>query len=240
VEVTYVRDGEAHTVRGATCILACWNMVIPHMCPELPDKQKEALVYGVKVPLVYTNVLIRNWEAFQKLGVGTVNCPGSYFEEVSMDFPVSMGSYHFTDKPDQPCVLHLERVPCKAGLPVRDQQRAGRTELMTTPFETFEWNVRDQLGRILSAGGFDPARDIRAITVNRWPHGYAYEYNSLYDPDWPEDQQPCVIGRQAFGRISIANSDAGALAYTNAAIDQAYRAVEEVSRFSVSRGAAGG
>lgn len=237
VEVTYVREGEAHTVRGAACILACWNMVIPHMCPELPEKQKKALEYGVKVPLVYTNVLIRDWRAFQKLGIGNVRCPGSYFEEVTMDFPVSMGSYHFTDKPEDACVLHLERIPCKEGLPARDQQRAGRMELQATPFETFEWNIRDQLGRILSGGGFDPARDIRAITVNRWPHGYAYEYNSLYDPDLPEDQQPCAIGRQAFGRISIANSDAAALAYTNAAIDQAYRAVEEVSRFSGSGGA---
>ncbi len=232
VEVTYVRGGEAHSVRGAVCILACWNMVIPHMCPQLPEKQKEALEYGVKVPIVYANVLIRNWQAFRKLRISTVNCPGSYFEEVSLDYPVSMGSYHFPDKPEEPCVLHLERVPCKPGLPARDQQRAGRMELLTTPFETFEWNIRDQLGRILSGGGFDPARDIRAITVNRWPHGYAYEYNSLYDPDWPEDQQPCAIGRQPFGRMSIANSDAEALAYTNAAIDQAYRAVNEVLRFS--------
>jgi spermidine dehydrogenase len=36
-----------------------------------------------------------------------------------------------------------------------------------------------------------------------------------------------VIGRKQFGRISIANSDAGASAYTNVAIDQAYRAVQE-------------
>jgi spermidine dehydrogenase len=128
-------------------------------------------------------------------------------------------------------VLHLERVPCKAGLPAREQQKAGRMELLTTSFDTFERNIREQLGTMFSPGGFDPARDIQAITVNRWPHGYAYEYNSLYDPDWPEDQQPCVIGRQPFGRISIANSDADAFAYTNAAIDQAYRAVSEVSRF---------
>jgi spermidine dehydrogenase len=118
---------------------------------------------------------------------------------------------------------------------VRDQQRAGREELYRTRFETFERKIRDQLGRILSPGGFDPANDIQAITVNRWPHGYAYEYNSLYDPDWPEDQQPCVIGRQAFGRISIANSDAEAFAYTNAAIDQAFRAVNEVARFGGNR-----
>jgi spermidine dehydrogenase len=234
VEVVYARGGEAHSVRGSACILACWNMVIPYMCPELPQKQREALAYGVKVPLVYTNVLIRNWQSFKQLGVSSVSCPGGYFDSVTLDYPVSMGEYHFPANPDEPCLVHLERVPCKPGLPARDQQIAGRQELLTTTFATFERNIRTQLGRILSPGGFDPAKDIQAITVNRWPHGYAYEYNSLYDPDWPPDQQPCVIGRQPFGRISIANSDAEARAYTDAAINQAYRAVAEVSRGMVA------
>jgi spermidine dehydrogenase len=237
VELTYVKDGRSRTVRAATCVLACWNMVIPFMCPELSDKQKDALAYGVKVPLVYTNVQISNWQSFKKLGVSSARCPGSYFESVTLDFPVSMGEYRFPSNPAEPCLLHLERVPCKPGLPARDQQRAGRQELLTTTFAIFERHIREQLGSMLSPGGFDPARDIQAITVNRWPHGYAYEYNSLYDPDWPEDQQPCVIGRQPFGRISIANSDAEAFAYTNAAIDQAFRAVTEVSRFKRSTGA---
>jgi spermidine dehydrogenase len=237
VEVTYVKDGSARAVRGATCVLACWNMVIPFMCPELSDRQKDALVYGVKVPLVYTNVQISNWQSFKKLGISAARCPGSYFESVTLDFPVSMGEYRFPSNPAEPCLLHLERVPCKPGLPARDQQRAGRQELLTTSFAIFERHIHEQLGAMLSPGGFDPARDIQAITVNRWPHGYAYEYNSLYDPDWPEDQQPCVIGRQPFGRISIANSDAEAFAYTNAAIDQGFRAVSEVSRFKRSAGA---
>jgi spermidine dehydrogenase len=237
VEVTYVKDGSARAVRGATCVLACWNMVIPFMCPELSDRQKDALAYGVKVPLVYTNVQIGNWQSFKKLGISAARCPGSYFESVTLDFPVSMGEYRFPSNPAEPCLLHLERVPCKPGLPARDQQRAGRQELLTTSFAIFERHIHEQLGAMLSPGGFDPARDIQAITVNRWPHGYAYEYNSLYDPDWPEDQQPCVIGRQPFGRISIANSDAEAFAYTNAAIDQGFRAVSEVSRFKRSAGA---
>jgi hypothetical protein len=81
-------------------------------------------------------------------------------------------------------------------------------ELYRMQFPTFERNIRSLLGRILMPGGFDPAQDIQAITVSRWPHGYAYEYNSLFDPNWPENERPCVIGRQPFGRISIANSDA--------------------------------
>ena len=229
VDVTYVRDGQAHVVRGAACILACWNMVIPYLCPEMTDKQKEALAYGVKIPLVYSNVQLRNWTAFERLKISGAECPGSYFESVTLDFPVSMGGYSYPGKPEEPCVIHLQHVPCSPGLPARDQQRAGRTVLLATKFETFERNIREQLGRMLSAGGFDPARDIQAITVNRWPHGYAYEYNSLYDPEWPAGQSPCEIGRQPFGRIHIANSDAGAFAYTNEAIDQGWRAVKEIT-----------
>ncbi len=229
VEVTYVRGGQAHRVRGANCILACYNMMIPYLCPEMSARQKAALAYCVKIPLVYTNVQISNWKAFQKLGVSAVYAPGSYFTNITLDFPVSMGDYHYPSSPEESCLLHLLRTPCAPGEDCKDQYRAGRFELVSTPFETFERNVRDQLGRLLSAGGFDPARDIQAITVNRWPHGYAYEYNELFEPlDRPASERPCVTARQPFGRIKIANSDADGHAYTNTAIDQAHRAVREI------------
>jgi spermidine dehydrogenase len=229
VEVTYVRGGQARRVRAANCVLACYNMVIPYLCPEMPEKQKEALAYCVKIPLVYTNVQISNWKSFHKLGISAIYAPGAYFSNVNLDYPVSMGDYHFPSSPDESCLLHLLRTPCKPGFPCKDQYRAGRYELMSTPFATFERNVRDQLGRMLSAGGFDPARDIQAITVNRWPHGYAYEYNALFEPlDRPASERPCVIGRQPFGLIHVANSDADGHAYTNIAIDQGYRAVAEI------------
>jgi len=229
VAVTYVRGGQAHVVKGKACILACWNMVIPYLCPEMSDGQKEALAYNVKVPLVYTNVQLRNWIAFEKLKVHNVHCPGSFFTGVEMDFPVSMGGYEFTKKSDESCVIHLQYVPVGPGATAREKQRTGGMMLMSTSFETFERNIREQLARILGGGSFDPAGDIQAITVNRWPHGYAYEYNSLYDPAWPAGQAPHEIGRKPFGNIHIANSDAGAFAYTNEAIDQGYRAVQEIT-----------
>ena len=125
-------------------------------------------------------------------------------------------------------VLHLQRVPIQPGLPARDQFRAGRQELLETPFETFERNIRDQMGRALADGGFDSARDIAAITVNRWPHGYAGGANDLYDPDWSYDEVPWLLGRKRFGRITIANSDAAATSLTHAAFDQGHRAVQEL------------
>jgi spermidine dehydrogenase len=229
VEVTYGRDKKFYTVRAKGAVLACWNMMIPFLCPELPDKQKEALKYGVKVPLVYTSVALRNWTAFQKLGINGASAPGMYHTGARLEMPTVIGGYNPTPKsPDDPILVRMTRTPCKPGLPSRDQHRAGHAELLTTPFSTFELKIRDQLARILSGGGFDPARDIDAITVNRWPHGYAYEYNPLWDPDWPEGQSPCEIGRKPFGRITIANSDAAAAAYTDQAMDQAHRAVAEL------------
>src|SRR5215469_10131602 len=229
VEVTYIRGGKAHKVRAAHCVLACYNMVIPYLCPEMSEKQKEALAYAVKIPLVYTNVQIANWKSLEKLGLNSIYAPGGYFSSVSLDFPISMGEYHFPSRPEESCLLHLMRTPCKPGLAAKEQYRAGRYELMTAPFDVFERNIRDQLARMLGEGGFDPARDIMAITVNRWPHGYAYEYNPLFEPlDRPDSERPCVTGRQPFGRIHIANSDSDGHAYTNIAIDQGYRAVEEI------------
>jgi spermidine dehydrogenase len=230
VEVTYSREGRLYRVRGAKCILACWNFVIPHICPDLPEEQKEALAFEVKVPIVYTSVAIAHWNSFAKLGVRSIYAPGSYHTYVGLDQPVSIGGYRCSQSPDEPAVLHLLRVPCSPGLPAREQHRVGRASLLATSFETFERNIREQLARMLGPGGFDPARDITAITVNRWPHGYAYEYNSLFDRFWLEGgPQPCELARRPFGRIAIANADAAAYAYTDAAIDQAWRAVNEAN-----------
>ena len=229
VEIAYERDKQLQSVRAKNCVLACYNVMIPYICPELPDKQKEALAYLVKAPLVYTHVAIKNWTAFKKVGIHQVEAPGSFHTYVALDFPVSLGEYQFPSNPEESMVLFMLRTPCKPGLSQREQHRAGRAELMRTPFSTFERNVRDQLGRMLGPSGFDPARDIEGITVNRWAHGYAYGYNSLFDPDWPEEEKPWVVGRKPFGRIAIANSDAAAIAYSDAAIDQAYRAVSELT-----------
>jgi spermidine dehydrogenase len=229
VEVAYARDKKVYTVRAKGVVLACWNSMIPYLCPELPDAQKRALKYGVKVPLVYTSVALKGWTAFQKLGLSGASSPGMYHNGIRLEMPTVIGGYNPTPKSaDESILVRLTRTPCKPGLPSRDQHRAGHVDLLTTPFSTFELKIRDQLARMLGGGGFDPARDIDAITVNRWPHGYAYEYNPLWDPDWPQGQSPCELGRKPFGRITIANSDAAAAAYTDQAMDQAYRAVSEL------------
>jgi spermidine dehydrogenase len=231
VEIAYVRGGKAQQVRARSCVLACYNMMVPHLCPELPEPQREALSYALKAPLVYTQVLIRDWKSFERLGLEAAYCPGSFHTSVRLGDPVSMGEYRCPRTPDEPMVLQLMRVPLKPGLPAPEQWKIGRKEW--APFETYERKIRDQLGRMLSAGGFDPARDIEAITVNRWSHGYAYGYDPVakevdFVSDWPDERRTWLRARRPFGRIAIANSDAGANAMTETAIGEAHRAVREI------------
>jgi spermidine dehydrogenase len=229
VEVAYARAGKVYTAKAKNCILACWHVVIPYICDELPQKQKDALASAQKVPLLYTNVALRNWTSFQKLNTNAVYAPGCYHTRVALDLAVSIGGYECARKPEEPIVVHMMKTPCRPGLPSRKQHTLGRMELFETSFETMERKIREQLGRTLGAGGFDPASDIAAITVNRWPHGYAYEYNSLWDSFWLEGgETPCEVARKSFGRIAIANADAGAYAYTDEAMNQAWRAVGEL------------
>jgi spermidine dehydrogenase len=226
VELAYTRAGQVVRVKSRDCILAGYNMMIPYLCPEMPKAQKDGLHYLVKIPLVYTTVALTNWRAFKKLGVYEVYAPGMYHTTFRLNPVVDIGGYSSVRSPDDPILLRMTKVPCHPGLDERTQHRLGHAELLATSFETFERNIRDQLARTM---GIDPATEITAITVNRWPHGYAYEYNPLFDPVWPPGQAPHELGRARFGRIAIANSDSGAAAYTDCAIDQAWRAVGDLT-----------
>jgi spermidine dehydrogenase len=234
VKITYLRDGKAHVVESNKVVMACYNTIIPHLCPEMSKSQKFALSNCKRAPLVYSNVLIRNWQSFVKLGIHRVNCPGSYHHGITLDYPVSMGDYRCAQSPDEPIVLHLTRVPGEAGLSAHEQFVAGQLDLLSTSFETFERNIRDQLSRVLGPGGFDAARDIAAITVNRWPHGYAYGYDPesdqvAFEPEsWPEEKRYWVTGSRPFGNITIASTDAASDAMTESAITEAHRAVNEL------------
>ncbi len=229
VTITYVEEGKLKTVEARNVVLACWHRVIPHITDELPEAQVEALNDQVKIPLVYATVLIRNWEAFDKLKIGGFSAPKCFWDSVEIDYPVSVGSYKFADKPSDPVVLHMAKMPLSAdGLSARDQATAGRYALTTIAFEDMEREIRGLLGRALKDGGFDPARDIEAIVCNRWSHGYALEYMRPWDAFWPDGPLPVEASRKGWGRIAIANSDAGAYAYVHSAIDQAGRAVKEL------------
>jgi len=229
VVVEYVRRGSAQSVTADHCVLACYNNLIPHLCPQMSEPQKEGLRYGVRVPFVYANVLLKNGRAFSKLGVEFTQCPQDPFQWVSAAPTMTTGGYEPPRSAEDPMAVFMmmsPTPPIEEGS-ARDLFRAGRHKIYATSFEDYEQQIRKQLQDMLGNQGFNHETDIVAITVNRIPHGYAYLYLGLDDPEWDHGQSPHEIGRAQFGNISIANTDSEAMPLMNAAFDAAWRAVEE-------------
>ena len=228
--VTYVNDGQVLRVNAKHTVLACYHAIIPHVCPELPEEQKQAQKYQVKRPLLVTNVLLRNSKAIDKLELSGAYCPGRLHGAVWVVKGVNTVGYsHEWDDPGSvPIMFWGSIAPPDSTVSVKEQHRASRALLLAMTFDDFEREVRTVLDGMLGPAGFDVQDDILAITVNRWPHGYAYGYLDLWDPEWPEGKAPHEIARRPYGNIAIANADAGAEAYTQVAIDEARRAVGEL------------
>jgi spermidine dehydrogenase len=228
VTVDYVNGGRLARVPAQQAVLACYNAIVPHLVPELPTAQKMALAQCVKRPMLVVNTLLRNGHALQKQGIVGAQLPGSFLQNLFLVSGIKVGDYRPAWRPEDACVLQSFALNGRSRAALRTD-RAARGRMLTMPFEDFEREVRQVLNGMLGGGGFDAARDILAITVNRWPHGYARDHLDLEDAAWNVEPRPEIVGRQRFGNIAIANSDAGADAYTHAAIDQAWRAVNELA-----------
>ncbi|MCH8943902.1 MAG: FAD-dependent oxidoreductase [Proteobacteria bacterium] len=229
--VSYVNRGRVLRVNSRHAVLACYHSIIPYLCPDMPQEQKEAQKYQVKRPLILTNVLLRDSTAFDKLDISGAYCPGRLHGAVWQVKGVNTAGYRhdWEDSGPVPIMFWGSVAPPDASVPVQEQHRASRALLLAMTFEHFEREVRTVLDGMLGSAGFDVQNDILAITVNRWPHGYSYSYLDLWDPEWPEGQAPHEVARRPFGNIAIANADAGASALTNVAIDEAWRAVRELN-----------
>ncbi len=237
VEVTYVHGDKVERVVGKKAVMACYNHILPFIMPEMQDDQTTALQSVEKAPLTYINLAVRNWHAWEKAGVRRVLAPGCEIGKAQLDYPVSMGGYNFTMSPDDPTIIRLVHVPSAHGEHILEQNRLGRHKMYAMTFDDYEREIRLVLNGAFERFGFNFDKDVAAITVNRWPHGYAYEYNELYDdPTFGPyhgsaggpDKGPHVLGRQKIGNIAIANSDSSAYAYVQGALDAAHRAVGEL------------
>jgi spermidine dehydrogenase len=217
VVVTYIQNNKSYQLKGKGVVMACYNMMIPHIVPDLPKEQDSALRRLSKVPLQYTTVGLRNWRAIKETGIGMAMCPGNIHQVAGMDYPVSMGGYEFTKTPNDPCILHMRSAPVgeTVGAPRDEQFREARYKMLGLQFKDYEEEIREHLGGMLPKELFDFDKDVKSISINRWAHAYARG-------------NPGVVGRQPFGRITIANSDAVASSGLQGAVEQAWRAVKEL------------
>jgi spermidine dehydrogenase len=229
VDIGYMRKGELRRVQAKHAIYAGYNMMLPYVVADLKLTQRAALSHGVKAPLVYVKIAVKNWRSWVKAGVHEITNTTGFYSRLKLDYPVSLGGYQAPRTPDEPMILHLVHVPIPDdALDQRSAWRAGRQRLYDTPFATFEMKAIEELTRMLGSKNFDPKQDVAAISVYRWGHGYAYGFNTLFDKD--EDALLQDVARAPVGRIAIANSDAAWSAYAHAAIDEAARAAHALTQ----------
>jgi spermidine dehydrogenase len=240
-EIVYVPTGgdcrSGERVRTKHVVMACWNRVTARLVDGLPHDQVRNLDYARKAPLIYCRVGLRNWQAFAASKISSVSPRGNslFWDSTALQAGGSFGDIYGPTPadPSQPALVNLT---CTPGNPTKltqlESYEEGRRTMLEMSFRDYEDEIVDVLDRSLnvSGGDFDPQRDIHSIMVNRWNYGYAYELCSTFDPSLfgPNAKQPHVLGRRPFRNVAIANSDSGAFAYTHSAINEAYRAVQEL------------
>ncbi len=220
VFVKYITDNKAYRVNARAAVMACYNMIIPHIVSDLPEEQAVALKLQTNAPLQYTSVGLKNWRAIKEIGMGLAMSPGNMHQAVLMDFPVSMGGYEYTKTPDDPCAIQMIHCPYgeTVGAPRGDQCRDARLKMLSLQFKDYETEIRSHLSGMLPNSTFDFDRDVESITVNRWAHGYTAS----------GPRESIEKARQAFGRITVANSDSAPGNDAKIAMREASRAVNEL------------
>jgi spermidine dehydrogenase len=133
-----------------------------------------------------------------------------------------------TISPDSPVVLTLKVLFPHYGLPLEEQGNRGRAQLLSTTFRDYERQIRAQLTDMFSASGFDPARDIAGIVLNRWGHAYLSPQPGFF---FGKDGNPpprTILQAAPFGRIAFANTDLSGTPDHRTAIAEAHRAVGQL------------
>ncbi len=231
VEITYAHGGSLRTVRSSSAVMACWYTMLPYVVEGLPVEQRTAAQAMDRVPLLYTSVQLRSRKAFEELDVwgGHVAGPGTDWTDFYLDYPVSIGRYEYPLDLAEPGIVLVHGAPTMPGLPPREGAVAGRRALAQTSFADLERSLRSLLDRALGPGGFDAAEDIQAITINRWAHGYTWEYSLPWDAEfYPQGPLPGQIASRRFGQIAFANTDRYGAAYADLAIDAAHDAIDDL------------
>lgn len=226
VDVRYVQSGRVRQALARHVVMAGWSAASAHVVKGLPPAQQAAMRANVKMPMLYAQVVLRRWQALQRAGMGAVYAPHAPFQFSQLDFPVRMGGVAPPARTDQPVCLLMVRCPgpLLSAADAPDLFKAGRAEMLGQDFAQHEQAVMQQLQAMFGPHGFDAQRDVAALTLNRWGHGY------VWDESEHLGQPAHKLSARPVGNIAMAGADSTGRAYLDAAIDAAWRAVGELPR----------
>jgi spermidine dehydrogenase len=228
VEVIYESRKKLYRVRARAAILAGGSWTTKHVVRDLPVACRDAYAQFYRSPCLMANVAVRNWRFLHRLGL--TEC--QWFEGIGNSITIrkvaTFGADPAVINPELPTVLTMKILFSKPGLPIEEQTVRGRTELLTTPFRTYERTIRDQFTAMFGKAGFDAERDVAGIILNRWGHAYLSPQPGFF---FGADGKPGpgeVLRQKPYGRVAFANSDLSGIMDHRMSILEARRAVDQI------------
>jgi spermidine dehydrogenase len=227
VVLTYAKGGRLYRVKARKVVMAGGSWTTKHVVRDLPQAHREAYAQFYRSPCLMANVAVRNWRFLYALGM--TGC--RWFEGIGNYLTIrKMATVGGSDTfgPDSPTVLTLKVLYAHPGLPIGEQGSRGRAEMLGKSFAQYEREIREQLGDMFAAGGFDPRRHIAGIVLNRWGHAYVNPQPGFFFGTNGKPAPRDVLRYRPHGRIAFANTDlAGAMDHRNAILE-ADRAVAQL------------
>lgn len=228
VWITYEKGGKLFRVKARGVVMASGGWVNKHIIRDLPEDIVAAYGSFHHSPALVANVALTNWRFMYKLGITAADWFGNGFGfSANLRQPMIVGDFRQPFDPDKPTVLTFYMGVYTAGMPLKEQSVQGRYTLFSTPFADYERRIRAQMVKQFGSAGFDPARDIAGIVLNRWGHarlvqqpGFSFGMNG--------QTPPRKVVERGFGRIAIAHSELNGHQSVNGAIQQGYRGAEQI------------
>jgi spermidine dehydrogenase len=100
-------------------------------------------------------------------------------------------------------------------------------ELLNTTFAEYERKIHAQMMTLFAPYGFDPARDVAGLILNRWGHAFSVPFPGFYGG--ASGIAPRDIIRKRHGRIAFAHSELAGLQHWGTAADEGRRAFDQLA-----------
>jgi spermidine dehydrogenase len=227
VKITYERGGKVYRLKAKSVVMASSGAINAHVIRDLPATHKEAYSHFNHAPALVANIALTNWRFMYKQGITAAQWFGDGFGfSCNIRKQMVIGNNNAPLHPDQPAVLTFYTGVYTPGLPLKQQVNNGRAKILGTTFYDYEKQIRQQMLEQFGPYGFNPAKDIAGIILNRWGHarvvqppGFYYGLNG--------QPSPREVIQQKYGRIAIGHSELNGHQSWTGAVTQGYRAAGE-------------
>jgi len=225
--VTYAKDGRLFSVRARAVIWAGASFTARHAIRHLPEDYRAAMDHFPRSPMLCVNVALDNWRFLYDLGYSACSWRGGFGFTANLRPNMYVGDYRPPLDPDEPNIFTFYVPFNQCGLSLVEQGQAGRARLFSTSYLTYETQVRQQMVTLFSGAGFDPARDIAGIVINRWGHAYCNAGPGFYTSK-DGKPTPADVLRQPVGRLAFAHSELNGNQHWAVAAAEGRRAASQV------------